>query len=231
MNSSPPDRSLSVFATASAGGKGTQNSGSATATVSVLSGGFGKRPDTSLRASAAGTGGGGGAVLETQAEVQATAGITFDIDDGGLGIATGLTRPVTFSGTISGQQTIDAYNYAYATISITDTLDNTQVFDVSANGPFSVTLNLVPNVPFKVVEAAYAYVDALGAGTTNDLTVTVDPTFVSDDPDYTIYYSPNLITSATTPLPATLPLFASGLCFFGYLTRRRKKGVTQALAA
>jgi hypothetical protein len=35
---------------------------------------------------------------------------------------------------------------------------------------------------------------------------------------------------ATTPLPATLPLFAGGLGFFGYLTRRRKRTGKQALA-
>lgn len=38
-------------------------------------------------------------------------------------------------------------------------------------------------------------------------------------------------TVSTTPLPATLPLFAGGLGFVGYLTRRRKKSRTQALAA
>lgn len=34
-----------------------------------------------------------------------------------------------------------------------------------------------------------------------------------------------------TPLPATLPLFAGGLCFVGYLTRCRRRKVDQALAA
>jgi hypothetical protein len=36
---------------------------------------------------------------------------------------------------------------------------------------------------------------------------------------------------ATTPLPATLPLFAGGLGFVGYLSRRRKKRNQRALAA
>lgn len=35
----------------------------------------------------------------------------------------------------------------------------------------------------------------------------------------------------TTPLPATLPLFAGGLGFVGYLTRRRKQNARQDLAA
>jgi hypothetical protein len=33
---------------------------------------------------------------------------------------------------------------------------------------------------------------------------------------------------AATPLPATLPLFAGGLGFVGYLTRRRKKAAPAA---
>jgi hypothetical protein len=37
--------------------------------------------------------------------------------------------------------------------------------------------------------------------------------------------------AAATPLPATLPLFAGGLGFVGYLTRRRRKKSNQALAA
>jgi hypothetical protein len=36
---------------------------------------------------------------------------------------------------------------------------------------------------------------------------------------------------SATPLPATLPLFAGGLGFVGYLTRRRKQNSKQALAA
>lgn len=35
---------------------------------------------------------------------------------------------------------------------------------------------------------------------------------------------------SATPLPATLPLFAGGLGFIGYLTRRRKRSGKQALA-
>jgi hypothetical protein len=37
--------------------------------------------------------------------------------------------------------------------------------------------------------------------------------------------------AAATPLPATLPLFAGGLGFVGYLTRRRKQNGKQALAS
>jgi hypothetical protein len=47
------------------------------------------------------------------------------------------------------------------------------------------------------------------------------------DPNYAILFVP----VSSTPLPATLPLFAGGLGFVGYLTRRRKQSSKQALAA
>jgi hypothetical protein len=40
-----------------------------------------------------------------------------------------------------------------------------------------------------------------------------------------------LVMPVATPIGSTLPLFAGGLGFVGYLTRRRKKNSTQALAA
>ena len=39
------------------------------------------------------------------------------------------------------------------------------------------------------------------------------------------------ITSTATPLPTTLPLFAGGLGFVGYLAKRRKKNAASALTA
>jgi len=46
------------------------------------------------------------------------------------------------------------------------------------------------------------------------------------DSSDTGYATPN-----ATPLPATLPLFAGGLGFVGYLAKRRKQNAKQALAA
>ena len=67
------------------------------------------------------------------------------------------------------------------------------------------------DVPFSLAYAAGSY-DVY-------IELTSDP-----DPDNSI----SLTGVSTTPLPATLPLFAGGLGFVGYLTRRRKKA---ALAA
>jgi hypothetical protein len=39
------------------------------------------------------------------------------------------------------------------------------------------------------------------------------------------------LTPTVTPLPATLPLFAGGLGFIGYLAKRRKQNAKQAIAA
>jgi hypothetical protein len=52
----------------------------------------------------------------------------------------------------------------------------------------------------------------------------------SDDPVNDIALT-STATYGSTPLPATLPLFAGGLGFVGYLTRRRKQSAKQVLAA
>ena len=57
----------------------------------------------------------------------------------------------------------------------------------------------------------------------------------SDAALYEIDLSPGVLNAepdtSVTPLPATLPLFAGGLGFVGYLAKRRKKNATPALAA
>jgi hypothetical protein len=62
----------------------------------------------------------------------------------------------------------------------------------------------------------------------------IDPSFQlgPDAPSgYSIVFSDGIgDTSSATPLPATLPLFAGGLGFVGYLTRRKKRNA-QATAA
>jgi hypothetical protein len=63
------------------------------------------------------------------------------------------------------------------------------------------------------------YLGSCGTGQTcTDNDTTADP-----------YYA--VAFSTATPLPATLPLFAGGLGFVGYLAKRRKRNAKQALAA
>jgi hypothetical protein len=61
------------------------------------------------------------------------------------------------------------------------------------------------------------------------------PLFGSGNRDYLNFTQSGTISLDTpvsaTPLPATLPLFAGGLGFVGYLTRRRKRSGASALGA
>lgn len=104
---------------------------------------------------------------------------------------------------------------------------------------FSGTLlyNLSPNVLYSVIITVTAATgDDLGSGLVGstvqsaeaslDPHIYVDPNF--NDPDLTFMISDgleNVVGSAATPLPATLPLFASGLGALGLLGWRRQKKV------
>jgi hypothetical protein len=52
---------------------------------------------------------------------------------------------------------------------------------------------------------------------------------VEGDPDHSVWGTNTSDVASATPLPAALPLFAGGLGFVGYLTRRKKRA--QAVAA
>lgn len=86
-----------------------------------------------------------------------------------------------------------------------------------------------PSAPIVVYNANLApgiYVLDTYLGTCEDpgsnCTTSENPT----DPNYQVLFS-----DTATPLPATLPLFAGGLGFVGYLAKRRKQNARQALAA
>ena len=79
------------------------------------------------------------------------------------------------------------------------------------------------------------------SSTVTGIALTASPAGSDDDPSFDSFknwgdddeggnnpekFTFNSITA--TPLPATLPLFAGGLGFVGYLTRRRKKAVAAA---
>jgi hypothetical protein len=53
---------------------------------------------------------------------------------------------------------------------------------------------------------------------------------VEGDPDHSVWGTNTSEVASPTLLPATLPLFAGGLGFVGYLTKRRKQNAKQALA-
>jgi len=79
------------------------------------------------------------------------------------------------------------------------------------------------------------------SSTVTGIALTASPAGSDDDPSFDSFknqgdeeeggnnpetFTFNNITA--TPLPATLPLFAGGLGFVGYLTRRRKKATAAA---
>ncbi len=65
-------------------------------------------------------------------------------------------------------------------------------------------------------------------GLTPSCSASIDPTITSNTPGVTLVFSPNL---ASTPLPAALPLFASGLGVMGLFGWRRKRKNVAASAA
>ena len=96
------------------------------------------------------------------------------------------------------------------------------------NGPvnFNDHLDLTVNQLYEVDITAMAIVSQED-GTE---TAFIDPFFQIDDPtlasEFTIVFSPGITNDtpdlSATPLPASLPLFAGGLGFVGYLAKRRK---------
>jgi hypothetical protein len=75
-----------------------------------------------------------------------------------------------------------------------------------------------------IAEESYALGGSASASA--DPFIFVDPLF-ADAADYSIVLSDGVGNGlSSTPLPASLPLFACGLGFVGYMTRRRKYGQT-----
>lgn len=105
----------------------------------------------------------------------------------------------------------------------------------------NATDNLLTNTAYEVlmkVNTSAAVQEYTSMGNTitslSDLvsTASIDPSFQIGPgfSDYSIFYSVGIDdTVPATPLPATLPLFAGGLGFVGYLARR-KRNMRSALA-
>jgi hypothetical protein len=117
--------------------------------------------------------------------------------------------------------------------------ENNTVIDYLTEGPpakigsLNSIINLLGVQLYFITLTATA---SVGPGVGSDSAM-IDPQFSFVDPSdaslYEIDFSPGITNNgfdtSTTPLPATLPLFAGGLGFVGYLTRRRKRA--QAIAA
>jgi hypothetical protein len=89
---------------------------------------------------------------------------------------------------------------------------------------------------FSIPDSGYSTVLSQYFGITSDLAIESIAIAGSNGQAFyagnTFFEMDNLtIAASPTPLPAALPLFAGGLGFVGYLTRRRKRSGRQALAA
>jgi hypothetical protein len=126
--------------------------------------------------------------------------------------------------------TIDAGFFdASGVLTVTGTPGDYTVIDASG------TSNLAGEFPFTILSGGgnlfypnSPYLDNSGI---SFLVRQINSEFVQDiyfENGYAVRLGNNEIPgtftiSAVTPLPATLPLFAGGLCFVGYLTGRRKR--------
>jgi len=103
------------------------------------------------------------------------------------------------------------------------------------NGAFTtsaIVSSLYTNVDYLIEMTVFAFANPSGTATTF-----LDPYLFLDqnlvDLGYSIMTSPGIGNSlaSATPLPATLPLFATGLGVIGLLARRRNGKAPAALAA
>jgi hypothetical protein len=133
-------------------------------------------------------------------------------------------------------------------VTYTFTLSFTSPNNSSDSQAFTLNIQQPTNPPGDTVSSLSALVlSGLGPFTLNGVTMS-DIHFATSPGSHSTYnsstgtwYNPegdtsNLLIEAdfaptATPLPATLPLFAGGLGFVGYLARRRKKNSNQPLAS
>jgi hypothetical protein len=165
-------------------------------------------------------------------EIASYAGITYYLDptlDENFPVQNQLV--IKLAGIITLEDSVntaDVTESASGYVRVLDYTTGTQLafFDPVGPGetPYSQTITLSPT---DLIEVQIA-VGAL-AGATNDAyanaSALADPQFTVETPGYSLVYSAGLTSfdTSTTPLPATLPLFAGGIGLVGYLASRRKR--------
>jgi hypothetical protein len=105
-------------------------------------------------------------------------------------------------------------------------------FSIAA--PVTVTSDSLYNIQMslQIQTNTYPYVGQSDSGSGFvDPIITIDPTFALAS-DFQLVFSPGVGNSPNaTPLPAALPLFATGLGAMGFVGRRRKRKSVAAIAA
>ena len=120
------------------------------------------------------------------------------------------------SGTGSGSAVIGINNSYF------DGMSGSTAFALSASLFFNPNNS---NINYLDVNATLYFSGAAGQGSAFAM---VDPLVSIDNSsgkysDYSVLFAPDALPTGATPLPAALPLFASGLAGLGWLARRRRK--------
>jgi hypothetical protein len=145
---------------------------------------------------------------------------------GGAGVLSGDSGDATAAMTIS-----NSFGQV-ANVSAFSERPNGGLFETTFNQTVTFQDNSVYTVFMDVTASADAYQDPTGQSISSAL---VDPYFdLSNLPNGVTFLESDGIGNSlpnvsATPLPATLPLFAGGLGFVGYLTRRKKNATSPAL--
>jgi hypothetical protein len=145
---------------------------------------------------------------------------------GGAGVLSGDSGDATAAMTIS-----NSFGQV-ANVSAFSERPNGGLFETTFNQTVTFQDNSVYTVFMDVTASADAYQDPTGQSISSAL---VDPYFdLSNLPNGVTFLESagignSLPNVSATPLPATLPLFAGGLGFVGYLTRRKKNATSPAL--
>ena len=160
------------------------------------------------------------------------------------------TDQITFAGFTANQLTSISGDGTYTSSSFFNfitfqeqAVDTTFNLELKLNGTWTTvatwTLDSLSNVNLSSVTTPINFTTSTVSG----IELTASPDFFGsnyDNMNFTVFQDRHLDQEqeaftfnnvSATPLPATLPLFAGGLGFVGYLTRRRKKGGKQSLAA
>jgi hypothetical protein len=158
----------------------------------------------------------------TATAAEATATLYYYFDISGPGVIPGASVNIIANGSLHsdiGATSTDFLRVAGATIV------NATSVGGNNNGAFTTSAtvsSLFTNVDYLIEMTVFAIAHPSGTAITF-----LDPYFFLDqnlvDLGYSISTSPGIGNSAATPLPAALPLFATGLVGLGWLARRRRK--------
>jgi len=147
--------------------------------------------------------------------------------------------PVLFNGN-AGQSSSDSSNTGTTSTSVSMTVnavnDSNLLADLPSdtNGRYNGNLQITPNLEYLVSMSASVYISSTtgSVGASIDPVFTIDPNFAGADA-YELTFSDGILNEfppSSTPIPAALPLFGTGLGGLLLLGRRKKKKAAALLS-